>query len=134
MNIALIAHDKKKELMASFCIAYRGILKNHNLYATGTTGSIIIKETGLSVNVFLPGFMGEQQISARAAYNELDLVIFFRDPVSAQMHEPDISNLLRSCDTNNIPFATNLGTAELLIRGLDRGDLDWREIVSKQEI
>lgn len=131
MNIALIAHDKKKELMASFCIAYRGILKKHNLYATGTTGSIIVKETGLDVHLFLPGLMGEQQISARAAYNELDIVIFFRDPVSAQVHEPDISNLLRSCDINNIPFATNIGTAEILIRGLERGDFDWREIVQK---
>ena len=131
MNIALIAHDKKKELMASFCIAYRGILKNHSLYATGTTGSIIIDSTGLNVNKFLPGLMGEQQIVARAAYNEIDLVIFFRDPLTAKTHEPDINNLLRACDINNIPFATNLGTAEMLINGLERGDLDWREILNK---
>ena len=131
MNIALIAHDKKKELMASFCIAYRSILKNHNLFATGTTGSIIIEATGLNVQKLSPGLTGEQQISARAAYNELDLVIFFRDPVTAQSHEPDINSLLRSCDINNIPFATNVGTAEMLIRGLERGDLDWREIIGK---
>jgi methylglyoxal synthase len=131
MNIALIAHDKKKELMASFCIAYRGILKNHSLYATGTTGSIIIDSTGLNVNKFLPGLMGEQQIVARAAYTEIDLVIFFRDPLTAKTHEPDINNLLRACDINNIPFATNLGTAEMLINGLERGDLDWREILNK---
>ncbi|HPD01371.1 MAG TPA: methylglyoxal synthase [Acetivibrio sp.] len=131
MNIALIAHDKKKELMASFCIAYKSILKNHTLFATGTTGAIIVEATGLNINKFLPGLMGEQQISARAAYNEMDLVIFFRDPVTAQSHEPDINSLLRACDMNNIPFATNLGTAEILIQGLDRGDLDWRKIIHK---
>ncbi|ABN51336.1 MAG TPA: methylglyoxal synthase [Hungateiclostridium thermocellum] len=131
MNIALIAHDKKKELMASFCIAYRSILKNHTLFATGTTGAIIVEATGLNVHRFLPGVMGEQQISARAAYNELDLVIFFRDPISAKSDEPDIHSLLRECDINNIPFATNLGTAEMLIKGLERGDLDWRELIKK---
>jgi len=131
MNIALIAHDKKKELMALFCIAYRSILKNHTLFATGTTGAIIVEATGLNVHRFLPGVMGEQQISARAAYNELDLVIFFRDPISAKSDEPDIHSLLRECDINNIPFATNLGTAEMLIKGLERGDLDWRELIKK---
>ncbi|GAE88619.1 methylglyoxal synthase [Acetivibrio straminisolvens] len=131
MNIALIAHDNKKELMASFCIAYRSILKNHTLFATGTTGAIIVEATGLNVHKFLPGLMGEQQISARAAYNELDLVIFFRDPISAKSDEPDIHSLLRECDINNIPFATNLGTAEILIKGLERGDLDWRELIKK---
>ncbi|HOP93238.1 MAG TPA: methylglyoxal synthase [Acetivibrio thermocellus] len=131
MNIALIAHDKKKELMASFCIAYRSILKNHTLFATGTTGAIIVEATGLNVHRFLPGVMGEQQISARAAYNELDLVIFFRDPISAKSDEPNIHSLLRECDINNIPFATNLGTAEMLIKGLERGDLDWRELIKK---
>ncbi|HHV28276.1 methylglyoxal synthase [Acetivibrio mesophilus] len=131
MNIALIAHDKKKELMASFCIAYRSILKNHTLFATGTTGAIIVEATGLNIHKFLPGLMGEQQISARAAYNEMDLVIFFRDPITAKSDEPDIHSLLRECDINNIPFATNLGTAEILIRGLERGDLDWRELINK---
>ncbi|TYQ16087.1 UNVERIFIED_CONTAM: methylglyoxal synthase [Acetivibrio alkalicellulosi] len=129
MNIALIAHDKKKELMVSFCIAYKGILERHNLFATGTTGARIFDSTGLKIRKFLPGLMGEQQIGARAAYNELDLVIFFRDPLTAQSHEPDISSLLKLCDINNIPFATNLGTAEMLIRGLERGDLEWRDII-----
>ncbi|NLI58848.1 MAG: methylglyoxal synthase [Clostridium sp.] len=129
MNIALIAHDKKKELMVSFCIAYKNILKEHNLFATGTTGAVIIESAGLKIEKFLPGLMGEQQIGARAAYNELDLVIFFRDPLTAKSHEPDINYLLKLCDMNNIPFATNLGTAEILIKGLERGDLDWRELI-----
>lgn len=131
MNIALIAHDKKKELMSAFCIAYKGILQNHNLFATGTTGSIITEATGLNIHKFQPGLLGEQQIVARVAYNEMDLVIFFRDPVSAQAHEPDIAMLLRHCDSHNIPFATNVATAEMLIKGLDRGDLGWREIINR---
>ena len=132
MNIALIAHDKKKELMASFCIAYKNILKKHNLFATGTTGSIIIDATGLEVHLFSPGLLGEQQISARAAYDEIDLVLFFRDPVTAKSTEPGIESLLKHCDMNTIPFATNIATAEVLINGLERGDLDWRELVRKE--
>lgn len=131
MNIALIAHDKKKELMVSFCIAYKKIFEQHNLFATGTTGSVIVDSTDLKIKKFLPGLMGEQQIGARVAYNELDLVIFFRDPLTVQSHEPDINYLLKLCDINNIPFATNLGTAEMLVRGLERGDLDWRELLNK---
>lgn len=131
MNIALIAHDKKKELMAQFCIAYKGILSRHSLYATDTTGKVIIDNTGMSVYRFLPGPQGgDQQIGARVAYNEIDLVLFFRDPLTAEAYEPDVSNLLRLCDMHNIPMATNLATAEVLIHGLDRGDLDWRDIVN----
>ena len=131
MNIALIAHDKKKELMAQFCIAYKGILSKHSLYATDTTGKVIIDTTGMSVYRFLPGPQGgDQQIGARVAYNEIDLVLFFRDPLTAEAYEPDVSNLLRLCDMHNIPMATNLATAEVLIHGLDRGDLDWRDIVN----
>ncbi len=131
MNIALIAHDKKKELMAQFCIAYKGILSKHSLYATDTTGKVIIDNTGMSVYRFLPGPQGgDQQIGARVAYNEIDLVLFFRDPLTAEAYEPDVSNLLRLCDMHNIPMATNLATAEVLIHGLDRGDLDWRDIVN----
>ena len=131
MNIALIAHDKKKELMAQFCIAYKGILSEHSLYATDTTGKVIIDNTGMSVYRFLPGPQGgDQQIGARVAYNEIDLVIFFRDPLTAEAYEPDVSNLIRLCDMHNIPIATNLATAEVLIHGLDRGDLDWRDIVN----
>ena len=131
MNIALIAHDKKKELMVDFCIAYKAILSKHNLCATGTTGSLIIEATGLNVNLFLSGPQGgDQQIGARIAYNEIDLVLFFRDPLTAQPHEPDVSALFRLCDVHNIPLATNSATAEVMIRGLERGDLAWRDIVN----
>lgn len=131
MNIAFIAHDKKKELMAQFCIAYKGILERHSLYATDTTGKVISDNTGLQVYRFLPGPQGgDQQIGARVAYNEIDLVLFFRDPLTAEAYEPDVSNLLRLCDMHNIPIATNAATAEVLIHGLERGDLDWRDIVN----
>lgn len=135
MNIALIAHDKKKELMVDFCIAYKSILANHNLCATGTTGSLIIEATGLDVNLFLSGPQGgDQQIGARIAYNEIDLVLFFRDPLTAQPHEPDVSALFRLCDVHNIPLATNSATAEVMIRGLERGDLAWRDIVNPKNL
>ena len=131
MNIALIAHDKKKELMVDFCIAYKAILEKHNLCATGTTGNLVMEATGLNISLFLSGPQGgDQQIGARIAYNEIDLVLFFRDPLTAQPHEPDVSALFRLCDVHNIPLATNVATAEVLIRGLDRGDLDWRDIVN----
>lgn len=131
MNIALIAHDQKKELMVQFCIAYKGILSGHNLCATGTTGGMIIEATGLTVHRFLSGPQGgDQQIGARIAYNELDLLLFFRDPLTAQPHEPDVSALLRLCDVHNIPLATNVASAEVMIHGLERGDLDWRDIVN----
>jgi methylglyoxal synthase len=130
MNIALIAHDKKKELMISFCIAYKIILQKHSLFATGTTGSIISKVAGLHVYKFSPGHLGgEQQIAARVAYNEIDMVIFFRDSLGVQEDEADANSLFRLCDSNNIPFATNIATAEILINGLERGDLAWRELV-----
>ncbi len=135
MNIALIAHDKKKELMVDFCIAYKAILSKHNLCATGTTGSLIIEATGLDVNLFLSGPQGgDQQIGARIAYNEIDLVLFFRDPLTAQPHEPDVSALFRLCDVHNIPLATNSATAEVMIRGLERGDLAWRDIVNPKSL
>jgi methylglyoxal synthase len=131
MNVALIAHDKKKELMVEFCIAYSGILAKHNLVATGTTGSLISDTTGLKIRKFLTGPQGgDQQIGARIAYNEIDLVLFFRDPLTAQPHEPDVSALFRLCDVHNIPLATNSATAEVLIQGLERGDLAWRDIVN----
>ena len=133
MNIALIAHDKKKELMVEFCIAYSGILSKHNLVATGTTGSLISDATGLKIQKFLTGPQGgDQQIGARIAYNEIDLVLFFRDPMSSSEYEPDVHLLARLCDMHNIPIATNVATAEMLILGLDRGDLDWREMVRKK--
>lgn len=134
MNIALIAHDKKKDLMVDFCIAYKTILKKHNLCATGTTGRMVIDATDMDVSLFLSGPQGgDQQIGARIAYNEIDLVLFFRDPLTAQPHEPDVSALFRLCDVHNIPLATNVATAEVLIQGLERGDLDWRDIVNPKK-
>ena len=134
MNIALIAHDKKKELMVDFCIAYKAILQKHNLCATGTTGNLVVEATGMNVTLLLSGPQGgDQQIGAKIAYNEIDLVLFFRDPLTAQPHEPDVSALFRLCDVHNIPLATNVATAEVLIRGLDRGDLDWRDIVNPKK-
>jgi len=131
LNIALIAHDKKKELMVQFCIAYKGILEQHNLCATGTSGGLVMEATGLKIHKFLTGPQGgDQQIGARIAYNEIDLVLFFRDPLTAQQHEPDVNSLMRLCDVHNIPLATNVATAEVLVHGLERGDLDWREIVN----
>ena len=134
MNIALIAHDKKKELMVEFCIAYKGLLKKHSLCATANTGTLVTDATDLPVQKFLSGPQGgDQQIGARIAYNEIDLVLFFRDPLTAQPHEPDVSALFRLCDVHNIPLATNVATAEVLIRGLDRGDLDWRDLVNPKK-
>lgn len=131
MNIALIAHDKKKELMIEFCIAYSGILAKHNLVATGTTASLVSDATGLKIQKFLTGPQGgDQQIGARIAYNEIDLLLFFRDPLTPLPHEPEIQSLLKLCDIHNIPVATNVATAEVLIHGLERGDLDWRNIVN----
>ncbi len=131
MNIALIAHDTKKELMVQFCIAYSGILGRHSLCATGTTGKLVSEATGLEIQSFLNGSVGgAEQISARIACDEIDLLLFFRDPITAKPNEPNDYNLLRLCDVHNIPMATNIATAEVLIHGLERGDLDWRNIVN----
>jgi methylglyoxal synthase len=130
MNISLIAHDRKKDEMVHFAIAFEHVLSKHKLYATGTTGQRIMAQTNLSIQLFLSGPLGgDQQIGAMIAQNEMDLVIFLRDPLMAQPHEPDIIALLRLCDVHSIPLATNLGTAEILIRALDRGDFAWREII-----
>ena len=129
MNIALTAHDAKKELMVQFCIAYCGILSRHNLCATGTTGKLVADATGLNIHRFLSGTQGgDQQIAARIACNEIDLLLFFRDPINAKPTEPNEMNLLRLCDVHNIPLATNIATAEVLIHGLERGDLAWIEL------
>lgn len=129
MNIGMIAHDSKKKLMQNFCIAYRGILSKHNLYATGTTGRLIEDASNLNVHKFLAGHLGgEQQMCAQIEQNEIDLMIFLRDPLTRKSHEPDEGHTIRLCDTHNIPLATNVATAELLIKALDNGDLDWREI------
>lgn len=131
MNIALIAHDSKKELLVQFCIAYCGILSRHSLCATGTTGKLVAEATGLDIQKFLSGKQGgDQQIAARIACNEIDLLLFFRDPLSRKPHEPNESNMFKLCDVHNIPFATNVATGEVLVRALDRGDFDWRNIVN----
>lgn len=135
MNIALIAHDTKKELMVQFCIAYCGVLSKHNLCATGTTGKMVAEATGLNVQRYLSGSQGgDQQIAARISCNEIDLLLFFRDPISVKPHEPNDMNLLRLCDVHNIPVATNIATAEALIHALERDDLDWRDIVNPTKI
>lgn len=132
MNIALIAHDKKKELIVQFATAYKWILAKHKLFATGTTGLRISEATGLDVHRFQSGPLGgDQEIGAMIAKNQMDAVFFFRDPLTAQPHEPDITALLRLCDVYSIPLATNMGSAELLIRGLDQGLLEWRKLVNK---
>ncbi|MFY9177835.1 MAG: methylglyoxal synthase [Caldicoprobacterales bacterium] len=134
MNIALIAHDKKKEDMVTFCMAYQSILQKHKLFATGTTGKLVAEATGMDVHRFLSGPLGgDQQIGSIVAYNRMDLVIFLRDPLTAQPHEPDVNALLRLCDVHNIPLATNMATAEVMIKALERGDLDWRLIVNPPE-
>ena len=126
MNIALVAHDKKKELMGAFCIAYKGILSKYSLFATAGTAAVIEEVSGLNVSKVSHGIIGEQQLSSKVAYDEIDLVIFFRDPITMGVNEPDIGSLLNLCDQNHIPFATNIATAELLIRSLERGELEWR--------
>lgn len=129
MNIGLIAHDSKKKLMQNFCIAYRGILSKHNLYATGTTGRLIEEVTNLNIHKHLAGPLGgEQQLGAQIAENQIDLMIFLREPLSPKSNEPDVNKVICLCDMHNIPLASNIATAELLIKSLDRGDLDWREI------
>ena len=130
MNIAIIAHDEKKELMVQFCIAYCGILCHHTILATGTTGKMVTEATGLEIKTFLGGTQGGgQQIAARIACNEIDMLLFFRDPLNSKPSETNDMNLLRLCDMHNIPVATNIATAEVLIHGLNRGDLDWRNIL-----
>ncbi|MBR4706611.1 MAG: methylglyoxal synthase [Pseudobutyrivibrio sp.] len=129
MNIGLVAHDSKKKLMQNFCIAYRGILSKNEIFATGTTGRLVEEVTNLSVHKYLAGHLGgTQQLGAQIEQNEIDLVIFLRDPLTVKSHEPDVNSIVRICDANNIPLATNLATAELLIKSLDRGDLEWREM------
>ena len=121
MNIALMSHDNKKELMVQFCTAYAGILSQHHIYATNATGHMVADATGLNVHCFLSyAHGGSQQIGARIAYNEFDLVLFFNDP----------SNESMAGDISYIPFASNIATAEMLVLGLARGDLDWRCIVN----
>jgi len=131
MEIAIIAHDVKKELMAQFCIAYYNTLKKHNLCATAMTGKYISDAAGLQIEKMLMGdYGGEQQMAARISYNEIDCLLYFRDAASSQGYDEDYMNILRLCDLHNIPVATNIATAEVLICAVERGDLDWRNYVN----
>lgn len=130
MNIALMSHDNKKELTIQFCIAYCGILSKHTVCATNTTGRLVSEATGLPVQLFLSHTHGGvQQIGARIAYNEIDMVLFFNDPKSDDL-DKELNYIIRLCDQYTIPYATNAATAEVLVQGLARGDLDWRDIVN----
>ena len=134
MNIALMSHDNKKELMIQFCIAYCGILAKHTVCATNATGRLVSEATGLPVQLFLShAHGGAQQIGARIAYNEIDMVLFFNDPNSSDLNA-ELNYIIRLCDQYTIPYATNAATAEMLIHGLARGDLDWREIAGSGSV
>lgn len=135
MNITLMAHDKKKELMVQFCTAYKSILAKHTLSATATTGRLVAEATGLPISLFLAHNQGgHQQVDARIAYNEIDLVLMFTDPNSTDRTDNQYTlRTLLLCDAHNVPVATNLATAELLILGLERGDLDWRELIRRRK-
>ena len=131
MNVGLIAHDSKKKLMQNFCIAYKGILCKHTLYATGTTGKLVSEATGLQIKRFMAGSQGgDQQLASLIGCDEIDLLLFFRDPLTSTTDDASVLNMLRLCDSHNIPVATNIATAEALILALERGDLDWRDIVN----
>lgn len=122
MKIALIAHDKKKSIITDIAVKYRDVLAQHELYATGTTGTLIMGETGLTINRMKSGPLGgDQQIGSMVAECQLDLVIFLRDPLTAQPHEPDVSALLRLCDVNSIPLATNAKSAEIMLSAIRDG-------------
>ena len=131
MNIAFLAHDKKKELMVQFCTAYKSVLMTHTLYATATTGRLVADSTGMPVTLLLSHKQGgHQQINARIAYNEIDLVLLFTDPNTTDpWDDAQMIETIRHCDKHNVPIATNLASAEMFIMGLQRGDLDWREML-----
>ncbi len=129
MNIALIADEKKKELMVQFCIAYAGILSKHNIGATATTANLISEATGLDIQKFLSGSQGgADQIAARISCDDVDIMLYFRDPSTPSKLEREENVILRLCDVHNVPVATNIATAEVIVMALDRGDLDWRNI------
>ena len=134
MNITLMAHDKKKDLMVQCCTAYKSVLSKHNLSATATTGRLVAEATGLPVTLYLSHNQGgHQQVDARIAYNEIDLVLLFTDPNNSDPWEDQqVVQTLHLCDAHNVPMATNLATAEMLILGLQRGDLDWREMIRRK--
>ncbi len=127
MKIAIIAHDAKKELMVQFCSAYCGILSKHTIIATNTTGKQVSAATGLPIRRYLSGKGGAEQILSLLSCGEVDILLFFRDPINPKASNVNDMNLLRLCDVHNVPVATNIATAEALILALERGDLDWRE-------
>jgi methylglyoxal synthase len=130
MEIAIIADDNKKELMAQFCIAYCGILSRHHLCATHITGKYISDATGLEIETFLAGRGGTEQIASKISFNEIDVVFYFRSTDPFKVITEAEESLLRLCDIHNIPLATNIATAEALVTALDSGALDWREFVN----
>ena len=124
MKIALIAHDKKKAEMISLAIRHKETLSGHELYATGTTGTLVMGETGLKINRMKSGPLGgDQQIGSMVAEGKLDLIIFLRDPLTSQPHEPDVSALLRLCDVQSIPLATNAKSAEIMLNALAKNEI-----------
>ena len=130
MYIALMAHNNKKDLMVQFCSAYAGVLSRHNLCATNTTGRLISEATGLPAQLYLScQHGGAQQIGARISYNEIDMVLFFVDPTDEKRYD-ELLYMAHLCDQNSVPYATNVATAEMLVLGMDRGDLDWRKLVN----
>ena len=131
MEIAIIADDVKKELMTQFCIAYCGILSKHNLCATSITAKYISEATDLKIEPLLSGGQGgTEQVLSRISYDEIDVLLYFRDSRPSEPYRPIKDELLRACDRYNVPVATNIATAEVLITALDRGDLDWRAIIN----
>ena len=131
MEIALIADDGKKELMAQFCIAYSGILSKHHICATQTTGKYVKDATDLDIEMLMAGSTGGcEQIQSRISFNEIDVLFFFRDTEPAERHSAMQQDMLRLCDVYSVPVATNLATAEVLVMALDRGELDWRKFVN----
>lgn len=134
MNIALMSHDQKKTLMVQFCTAYCGILSKHTVCATNTTGRMVAEATGLPVNLFLSHEHGGiEQIGQRITYNEIDMVLFFNSPQDEDL-DKEAMEIMRLCDRHSVPFASNVATAELLIHGLARGDLDWREVMNPNRV
>lgn len=134
MNIAIMSHTKKQDLMVQFCTAYCGVLSKHTLCATNATGRMVSEATGLSVNLFLSHEHGGiEQIGQRIMYNEIDMVLFFNSPLDQDM-DKDVMDILHLCDQHSVPIATNVATAELLIHGLARGDLDWREVMNPKRV
>ena len=131
MDIALIAEDNKKELMAQFCIAYSGILSHHRLFGTLSTGRYVSEASGLEIETFLSGSMGGiEQIASKLSYNEIDLVFYFRSTDSEREESETERDLIRLCDVHNIPLATNIATAEALVMALEAGSFSWREFIN----